>query len=150
MKNILVNIDLKDQSITPLKQYFETLNWETVGSIHFVHSFQKQVYADNFYFTSYPNENEFEKIEESANEFLKGIAKDLIPEKYNHLVSTQCLISHTPKKAVVEYADKNNIQNMVIITRGLHGIEGVFASSFAEHMIRHAHCELTILRVREF
>ena len=146
MRRLLICVDLQDQSTLPYKDYFNTTRLDNIEEITLIHAFQKQIYADNFMVTTYPPTDEYEKIQKTAENFLNELAKAMIPEGLQEKVKTECILTHTPQKDLVEYADKNKMTELVISTRGLHGIEGLFASSFAEYMIRHAHCPLTILR----
>ncbi len=146
MRKLLICVDLQDQSTHPYQEYFKTTKLDNIDEIYIVHAFQKQIYADNFMVTTYPPTDEYDKIKSTAENFLKEIAKGMIPEQLITKTKFECLLTHTPQKDLVEYADKMQASEMIISTRGLHGIEGLFASSFAEYMIRHAHCPLTVLR----
>ena len=61
-------------------------------------------------------------------------------------IISKCMLVSFPKESLANYARDNQIDTMVIGTRGKHGISGLFSSSFAEYMIRHASCELRIIR----
>lgn len=146
MRKLLICVDLQDQSTQPYKEYFQATRLDNIDEIYIIHAFQKQIYADNFMVTTYPPTDEYDKIKKTAENFLKELAKGMIPEELISKVNYECLLTHTPQKDLVDYADNKKVTEMIISTRGLHGIEGLFASSFAEYMIRHAHCPLTVLR----
>ncbi len=148
MKNIMVCVDLKEQSITPYKEFLNQLNTSEVKQIFFVTGFQRQIYADNFYFTTFPTKDEDEKIINEINMFLKEFSLQVLPPALGLEIKTKCLISSSPKQAVAEFSKEKNISDAVIVTRSLHGVEGLFASSFSEYMLRHTNCSLTILRSR--
>jgi nucleotide-binding universal stress UspA family protein len=117
-----------------------------VDELHLVHGFQTQVYTDAFYFTSYPSEDQYPEVEKSVEEVLTLVENGTLFSEQKPKVVKKCLISGSPKQDLAEYAQNQKINEMMIGTRGKHGIEGLFSSSFAEYMVRHAPCELIIYR----
>jgi nucleotide-binding universal stress UspA family protein len=146
MANLMVCVDLSNESVDLIKKDLSKRNLESYDEIHFIHGFQVQVYADSFYFCTYPQESEYTKIESSVVDVLKTIEKEIGENLQNKKVINKCLISRDPRESVIEYVNEQKIDRMYIATRGKHGIAGVFSSSFAEHMVRHAPCELIIVR----
>ena len=148
MKRVLVAVDLSDHSVNLLKEKMALMDWSAVSEVHLVHGFQLQVYADNFFFTAYPMEDQYEEVRKSVSDLLDQLTKDVFKDSSSPKVIKDCLISASPAHHVMEYAKDHKIDEMIIGTRGKHGIEGVFSSSFAEYMIRHAHCDLQIVRAK--
>lgn len=147
MKKVMLCIDLNDESFNLMKDKVSSLNLEKGDELHLVHGFQLQVYSDTFFVSSFPQKDQYEPIEQSVHEALKGL-EDLINKNYDGVsVHKKCMFTTSPKNGLVKYAEENSIEEMVIGTRGKHGIEGLFSSSFAEFMIRHAPCELRIFRL---
>lgn len=142
MKKVLVAVDLSDHSMNLLKKKMKTKDWLAVSEVHFVHGFQLQLYADNFFFTAYPMEDQYGDVEKSVSELLDQLANSQFEEGSSQKIFKKCLISSAPTHEIVEYAKENKIDEIIIGTRGKHGIEGVFSSSFAEYMIRHVPCDL--------
>lgn len=144
----MVAVDLSDHSINLLKEKLSKRDWSGVSEVHLVHGFQLQIYADNFYFTAYPMEDQYEEVKKSVNELLDGLAKEVFKGE-GPAITKECIISSSPTKDLVDYAGEKKIDELIIGTRGKHGIAGLFSSSFAEYMVRHAPCELHILRCPE-
>jgi nucleotide-binding universal stress UspA family protein len=148
MSKKMICVDLNDASINHYKETLKSWNWDTTQELHLVHGFQLQIYADTFFFNSYPLEDQYDQIEESVNQVLSQLASELDFGK-DLKIFTKCIISSSPKKALADYAQEQSIDEMIISTRGKHGIEALFSSSFAEYMIRYAPCELRIIRSTE-
>ena len=146
MNSLLVCIDLSNESVELIKKDLSKRDLSSYDEIHLVHSFQTQVYADSFYYITYPLEGDYEKIEESVEEVLKGIEKEIGENFKNISIKRKCLITNDSREAMSEYVRENSISRMYIATMGKHGISGLFKSSFAEYMVRHASCELLIIR----
>lgn len=151
MKKLMICVDLKDQLLNVCKTNMKKWNFDDVDEVHIVHGFQIQVYTDNFYFSSYPAEAEYSGIEKSVDDVLEALEKEAFEGKdYPSLkVVKKCIFSANPKGAIADYARDNEIDEMIIATRGVSGIEGLFSSSFAEYMIRHSNASLRILRPLE-
>lgn len=146
MKKIMVCIDLNNESLEVYKKQNNNIGWGHFDEIHLVHSFQRQIYTDNFCLTSYPSDDQFNDIEKSIVDTLEKISSEIIPDKFKGKTICKCLLSNLQKKSLVDYATENDIAQMLIATRGKHGIEGIFSSSLAEYMVRHAPCGLKIIR----
>jgi nucleotide-binding universal stress UspA family protein len=145
-KSIMVCVDLNDNSLNLFKEDLKTWDLQAVKEVHFVHGFQSQHYADAFYFNIYPPENDYGDIEKSVQEVLKPL-EDIVKEANSEIqVVRKCIIVISPKGSLCDYAKDKNIDSMVIGTRVKHGIAGLFSSSFTEYMVRHAPCELRIIR----
>lgn len=50
------------------------------------------------------------------------------------------------KEKVIEYLKEVKADLVITATRGKHGIEGLFSSSFTDHLVKHAPCNVLTLR----
>jgi nucleotide-binding universal stress UspA family protein len=143
---VMACIDLKDKSVSAFKEIFKSTDWSDVDELHIVSGFPLQTDTDGFYILSYPLDELQDEVKKSVLAALSDVEsvinKDLGPKK----IIKECIISSSPKATLTDYAKDNDINKMMITTRGKHGIEGFFSSSFAEYMVRHSKCELQILR----
>ena len=145
----MVCVDITDESVSLYKQEMKNWDWTGIDEVHFVHGFQLVKYTDTFYMVSYPQEDDHAEIEKSINEILGTLEKEIFIGKGAPKIVNEVLFSTEPRSALVEYSDQNDIDEMVIGTRGKHGITGLFSSSFAEYMVRHAHCTLRVIREKK-
>jgi nucleotide-binding universal stress UspA family protein len=146
MKKLLVCVNLKEESLNLIKKNLDNILSQNVSEIHFVHAFELQIYTDAFYFTTYPTKEQYQSVEESVKKVLSDLVAIFKAKAPKIVFHTNCLMTSTPKEEIVEYAKNQSIDEMIVGTRGLHGLQGLFSSSFAEHMVRHAPCTLKILR----
>ncbi|HYA82067.1 MAG TPA: universal stress protein [Candidatus Bathyarchaeia archaeon] len=54
--------------------------------------------------------------------------------------------SDTVEKAIIDYAEKNNIDVILIGTTGMSAAEEIFLGSVANNVIHHAHCPVFAIR----
>ena len=82
----------------------------------------------------------------SVNDVIGVLVKDIFAASDTPTIIKKCIMCDFPKEDLAEYVTENNIDEMVVGTRGKSGIVGFFSSSFAEYMVRHAHCSLRVIR----
>ncbi len=146
MKKILLCVDLTDYSIDTYKKKFEKYDWSKVSELHLVHGFKTQTYVDTFTYSTYPLESEYGPIEKSVKELLDSLGEKLTVGAKDLNIRSTCLIGTSPKELIRQYAMDYRIDEMIVSTRGTHGVESLFTSSFAEFMVRFAPCDLKIIR----
>ena len=145
MKKLMICVDTNDYAINLFKTKLKEWGLKRFDEIHFVHGFKMQVYSDNYCLTSYPAKDQIEEIKTQLEDSLKKLANDLLGEESNRSV-IECVFSTAPNEALKNYASTHHIDQMVIATRGKHGLMDFFASSFAEYMVRNATTQLLVLR----
>jgi len=149
VKNIVLFASLTDDSLSSLKRLKESSFFSQDCTIHLVHCFEIQTYTAEFSAYTYPTTAQYPEFEEGARNVLKVLEKNL-SEKFNHLkFQTSILFSTDPKHKLTDYLKENKADLAIIATRGKHGIEGLFSSSFADHLIRYSSCDVHVLRPKE-
>lgn len=138
---VLVSIDLKNFNSNQISHYIENSQFKEGDEIHFVHTFRVNVYADNFLVATYPLEKDEPEIKKTVIQSLEQIVSNLPNTKAKYICD--CLFSISPKEAMVKYADDNEMDQTLVLTRKKHGM---FSSSFAQYVLSHGHNDLTILR----
>ena len=120
------------------------------AEVHLVHVFHLQYYFNEFSLYTYPMDDQFPEIEKSVKLGLETLSKDLFqasnaPEK----IVTNCFFHQDAKEKMVEYLNEVKADLVVVSTRGKHGLQGIFASSFAEHLNRFSPCDIYVLRPQQ-
>ena len=146
MKNVVICAPLEEELLENFER-LKDMDYLRGANVHIVHCFEVQMYAYEFMAAYYPTDEQFKSIETSVKEILENFQKKISSagdEKtqwsYHVLKSTDC------KGQIVKYLEESGADLAIMATRGKHGIEGLFTSSFADYMIKHAPCDLTILR----
>ena len=49
-------------------------------------------------------------------------------------------------KAIVEYAEKNNVNLIVIGTKGISGIKRMLVGSTASEVVKYSHCPIMVVK----
>lgn len=148
MKNIVICASLNDDSLGLLKQ-LKGNDLLKDAKLHFVHCFEIQIYTSDFSPYVFPTEETYPEIEKSTVAILKNVAKEVCTETQFKNADFKCFFSHSPKEKVREYLKEEKADLVVVATRGKHGIEGLFSSSFAEHLLKYSPCDIHVLRPME-
>ena len=108
MKKVLICVDMTKDSLRLSKKTLKEIDGLGFDQIHLVHAFKENVYDFDFYFTTYPIKEDFEKINQSVLENLDNlITASEITSKDK--VITNCIISDSPKESIDSYIKENNI-----------------------------------------
>lgn len=144
MKNVVLSVALNDSSINLLKSLkgSELIN---NAHVHLVHCFEIHLYASDFTPFVFPGEDKYPEIESATKVILKNLAEELGIKSF----TTEVFFSSTPKKKMIDYLKEKKTELIIVATRGKHGIEGLFSSSFAEHLLKFSPCDVHILRPRD-
>ncbi|MDD0853394.1 universal stress protein [Halobacteriovorax sp. GB3] len=148
MKNIVICASLNDHSLDLLK-LLKGNDLLKDAKLHFVHCFEIQIYTSDFSPYVFPTEEKYPEIETSSKAILGNLAKEICTEEQLKNADFQCFFSHSPKERVREYLKESNADLVVVATRGKHGIEGLFSSSFAEHLLKYSPCDIHIMRPKD-
>ncbi len=148
MKNIVVFTSLNDECL-PLLKNIKNKEIFVGASVHFYHCFEVNVYTTDLSPYIFPVEEQYPEIEASSLKILENTAKELLTdEDFKHAKFT-CEFSQNVKQKSVDFLKGLKPDCAVLATRGKHGIEGFFTSSFVEHLIKFSPCDLYVARPHE-
>ena len=144
MKNIVICAALNDESLNLLRTLKDSplLNQ---AKIHCVHCFKTEVYTNEFSAYVFPSDDKFPEIEKAVVSILSSLQKDVLGVGAS-AGDIHCFFDHSPKQKIREYLKDIKADLVIVATRGKHGLEGLFSSSFAEHLIKYSPCDIHVLR----
>ena len=145
MREIVLCATLTDQSLDLLKELKNSPLLEG-ARIHLIHCFEIQVYTNEFSPYIYPTEDKYPELTEAAKTVLQGVEDELKVGHPNTEFVKEVYFTQSPKQKMKEYLKEINADLVVVATRGKHGIEGLFTSSFAEFLVKYSPCDIHILR----
>lgn len=148
MKNIVLCASLNDESLDLLKNLKDSSLFED-SKVHLIHCFEVQLYTADFAPYIYPTEDKYPEIEEASKTILKSVEDELKGNSNIKEFETRVFFSQSPKQKIKEYLESINADLVVVATRGKHGIDGLFSSSFAEFLVKFSPCDVHILRPKK-
>ncbi len=88
-----------------------------------------------------------EHMKQEAHKWFEKI-RDKIDNTYGNIAVSREVISTgaSPQAAIVEYAEKNDIDLIVIGTRGMSGFKKLLLGSVALGVIKYSHCPVLVVK----
>ena len=137
---IAVDTAIPAEVLMPIKK----MDWLKDSEIQFVHVFKILNYGDGLSFNvAFPFQQDRAELSEAVIQKLKEYAELCLPYGYLGKVLCQCLFDENPKEKLVQYLHDQQIDLVIVATRER---KGLFESSFASYLNRHAPCSVLIIR----
>lgn len=137
---ILAAVDQSEYAALVLKKAFSMAKWEggevtamTVSNISFT----------NLYVGEAPS-NILEKLREGVQDTVTMIKKQA--EGANIKIDVVVEESPSPAGAIVEYAEKNGVDLIVIGSKGMGAIERFLIGSVSSQVVGHAPCSVLVVK----
>lgn len=146
---MVVCSEITDEGSKSLQRLADFLGQQHMSpsELHFVHVFETKVFANDFTITVYPTTEQFPEIDEAVIRTLKSKSQEVLKKLKNPPKTFyKCLHSTNSKEETVQYLRETNADIVVVLTRGLSGVKGFFSSSFADFLVRHAPCNVLVVR----
>ncbi|MGZ3788580.1 MAG: universal stress protein [Bacteriovorax sp.] len=146
MKNIVVCVDLNQNSLDNMKSFQHKLLFEN-AKVHFLHVFEIHMYNADIVPIIFPTEVQYPDIEVSTIAILDKLAKDM--GMRDEQTTYKCYFSHSREERIISYLNEVNAEMVIVATRGKHGIEGFFSSSLADFLCKYSPCDLLVVRPKK-
>jgi nucleotide-binding universal stress UspA family protein len=141
-EKVLIAVDtaLPEEMFSSLRK----MEWMNDSEIHIVHIFRMLNYGDGLSFNvSFPFSFNEKELSEAVIEKMKTMAKGFLPYGHVGKVVYQCLFDTDIKSKMKNYVNENKIDLLIVATRER---QGLFESSFANHMIKKSASNILVLR----
>ena len=135
-KTVVVPVDFSESSVPAIRTGIECA--ESPDGVHVVHTILALEMASPYaYWAIEDQESRQSKATRHFDEFLRDHDLDGV---------RPVILMGDPGLRIVEYANKNKADLIVIPSHGYHGFKRFLLGSTAERVIRHAHCPVYVLR----
>lgn len=140
--NILVAYDGSEKSQQALKRAIELVQqMNEACSLHLVKVWSRPILHDSYAMYSYSRLIEdLEKDAQSTLAEAEKLTEDIGDRR------TGVVLEGHPAEQIVEYANQNEIDLIVIGNRGLGGIKKIFLGSVSQRVVQEATCEVLIVK----
>jgi nucleotide-binding universal stress UspA family protein len=144
--NIVIAVPLEEELLTPLYFWGKRFDWSHVGVVSFVHIVKKNITPLEFGLIEIPDESTYQEMVPTLKTFLQDQARRIIPRHFQGEIAFYLDSDFSPEDGINEIIHKLKGDLLIVSTRGKHGLEGFFHNSFSEHMIKHAPCDVYVVR----
>ncbi|WP_137289846.1 universal stress protein [Natronorubrum halophilum] len=136
MNRVLVAIDDSREARDALKYALEQFPNATVYAAHVPE-------VANVSFDTSLGASMTDEAEDRAEDVLETATT--IAGEHGRTIETELVFGH-PAKAMVSYAEENDIDQIIVGSRGRNGVDRLLLGSVAETIIRRANCPVTVVR----
>ena len=154
-KKILVAIDGSQESISAADYAISIAKETTITAaekhsselilLHVMPSEVKFGHASGIFGVIPPEHAEHMKQE--AHKWFEKIRDNLDNTHSNIVICTEVISTGaSPQVAIVEYAEKNNVDLVVVGTRGMSGLKKLLLGSVASGVVTYAHCPVLVVK----
>lgn len=143
---IVIAVPLEENLLHSLYDWGEEFDFSEITEVHFIHIVKKNITPLEFGMMESPDESTFREMRPSLEIFLKGEAKKILPPDFKGKVSYQVTSGYHPEEEVVALLKDFGAELIVVATRGHHGFESLFHSSFTQHLVKFAPCDVFVIR----
>jgi hypothetical protein len=143
-KKVAVAVSLDDDLMVHL-QTLKDMEFLRDSEIHLIHVFNTISYAVGFAEAPliYPVEEDRRNIEKAVLGRLETLWLDVLPVGFRGKAIFKCLFHEDPKQKFANYLDEIKADLCIVATRKRRGL---FESSFAHYLEKHAHAHLIVLK----
>ncbi len=145
-QKLIIAMSLEDQLISPLYSWGKKFNWNSYNEVHFIHVVKKNLAPLEFGIMELPSEETYQAMIPTLNKFLEDESKKIIPESFKGKIFYHTKLDFNPAEAVTLLCKEFQVDLVVLSTRGKHGFEGIFHSSFTDHLVRFANSDVYVVR----
>ncbi len=147
MKTV-VACPLEGAQLEAIKHWAKTYP-TALGPVDFIHIVERKVYpADLMLAVETPTPEEFKVLRETIIDYLRHQLVASLPAELRGSSKVTVLLANDTAEELAHYLKEEKARMVVVGTRGLKGFAGLFTSSFAQHMLRNAPCDVLVLRPR--
>ena len=142
-QKILIALSLDEDLLPSLHAWGKRFDWTHVSAVHFLHIVKKNVSPLEYGLIESPDDETFEEMKPSLENYLKDEAPKIIPAEFHPELSYHVVSDFFPDEETVELLKKIGA-DMVIVAP--HEKQGIFHRSFTRHLIKTSPCDVYVVR----
>lgn len=145
-QKIAIALPVEDKLLTPLHHWGQRFDWSHVKEVHLIHVVKKNITPLEFGLVEMPDERTYQEMVPTLQRYLKDEAAKIIPAAYQGEVHYHLARDFSPEEEVIATLKNLGCSLVVVSTRGKHGFDGLFHSSFTDQMVKFAPCDVYVVR----
>ena len=142
-KKILIALSIEEKLLPAIHSWGKKFDWSSVSEVHFLHIVKKNISPLEYGLIETPDDETFEEMKPSLENYMKEEAKKIIPKSFHPHVYYHIVSDFYPDEETIELLKKIEADLVVVTTHEKHGL---FHRSFTRHMIKTAPCDVYVIR----
>ncbi len=145
-QKMVIALPLEEKLLPTLQAWGHRYDWTSTSEVHFLHIVKKSITPIEFGLMEMPDEKTFREMSPTLHRFLEEQGQRILPRGFGGMVFFHLALDFNPDEKSVEFLKDIHASLIVVATQGKHGFEGLFHSSFSEHMVRFAPCDVYVVK----
>lgn len=145
-QKIAIALPLEEKLLHPLHAWGKRFDWSHVSEIHFIHVVKKNITPLEFGLVEMPDEKTYQEMIPTLEKYLREESNKIVPQDFRGEIFFHVTRDFNPEEEIIGVLKKLKINLVVVSTRGKHGFDGLFHSSFTDQMVRFAPCDVFVVR----
>lgn len=145
-QRIVVALPIEDSMLSPLYDWGKKFDFSHVESVHFIHVVKKNITPLEFGLVESPDDTTYKDMVPTIDKFMRDEARKILPSDFTGKVEFQVTKDFDPQEEIIDILKSLKATLIVVATRGKHGLDGFFHTSFTEYMVKHAPCDVFVVR----
>ncbi len=145
-QRIVIAVPLEESLLGPLYEWGRKFDFAHVDSVHLLHVVKKNLTTLEFGLIESPDDFTYNEMVPPLEKFLRTEGQKIIPAEYGGAISYEVTKDFNPEEEVVDTLRRMRATLIVVATRGKHGFESFFHSSFTDYMVKYAPCDVFVVR----
>jgi len=145
-QKIAIAMPVEEKLLQPLYTWGQQFDWSHIQEAHLIHIVKKNITPLEFGLVEMPDETTYKEMIPTLEKYLKEEAQKIIPKNFRGEVYFHLARDFSPEEEMIETIKKLNVSLIVLSTRGKHGFNGLFHSSFTDQMVKFSPCDVYVVR----
>lgn len=146
---IVIALPLEDDQLCPLHGWGKKFDFSHVTEVHFIHVVKKNITPLEFGMVESPDEPTYREMLPTLNKFVEDEARKILPQEFTGKIEYRVTKDFNPEDEFIDILKEVGATLAVVSTRGKSGLASFFSNSFTEHMVKHAPCDVYVVRTPE-
>lgn len=148
-QRLVIALPLEESLLAPLYDWGHSFDFSDVESVHFVHVVKKNITPLEFGLIETPDEGTYQEMIPALEKFMDAESKKILPKDFSGRITLQLTKDFQPEEEMIDILKEQKATLVVVATRGKHGFDGLFHSSFTDYMVKFAPCDVFVVRPHE-
>jgi nucleotide-binding universal stress UspA family protein len=145
-QKIAIALPVEENLLYPFYQWGYRFDWSHLSEVHLIHIVKKNVTPLEFGLVEMPDEKTYQSMVPTLNKHMKDEAGKIIPSTFSGEIYYHLAREFSPEDYMIDTLKQLNATLLVVSTRGKHGFEGLFYSSFTDKMVKYSPCDVYVVR----
>lgn len=145
-QKIAIALPTEEKLLLPLYHWGSRFDWSHIKEAHVVHVVKKNITPLEFGLIEMPDETTYQEMVPTLNHFLREESQKIIPKDYSGEVYFHLNRDFSPEEEMIKIIKETHASLVVVSTRGKHGFNGLFHSSFTDQMVKFSPCDVYVVR----